>query len=249
MNNYKKLCTEFYDIDKPNAPGKTLKFYLNYIQQAKGLILEPMCGTGRFLLPLLESGFSIDGVDASHEMLQACRKNAQVRGLSPNLFRQFLHELNLPNHYDLVMIPAGSFCLITDPHEIHESIIRLYEHMNPGAKFVLEIEQLASLTGQNKSYGSREINRTDGGKIVFSWFSQFNPTERVSHSQHRYELIRDGQLIETEYEEFYLRYYEITEFRKLLESAGFTFVKTINNSIENKPCEPDDNEVFECVKL
>ena len=120
MNSYKKLCTEFYDIDKPNAPADAFEFYLHYAQQAKGAILEPMCGSGRFLLPLLEYGFSIDGIDASDDMLKACRENGHMRRLTPNLFKQFLHQLELPQRYDLGIIPAGSFCLITNPLEIQE---------------------------------------------------------------------------------------------------------------------------------
>jgi hypothetical protein len=79
-----------------------------------------MCGSGRFLLPLLEHGFSIDGVDASDDMLQACRVNGERRGLTPNLYKQFLH--------------------------------------------------------QDEPWGGRWVNRSDGGKIVISWLSQYNPT-------------------------------------------------------------------------
>src|SRR5882762_1952075 len=113
MNCSLKLCTEFYDIDKPAAPAGALGLYLRYAEQAKGPILEPMCGSGRFLIPLLEHGFAVDGVDASRDMLQACRENAQRRGLVPVLYEQFLDRLELPQRYHMVMIPAGSFCLIT----------------------------------------------------------------------------------------------------------------------------------------
>jgi hypothetical protein len=64
MNSYKTLCTEFYDIDKPNAPKEALNFYLHYVEQANGRILEPMSRSGRFLIPLLERQYDIDGLDA-----------------------------------------------------------------------------------------------------------------------------------------------------------------------------------------
>jgi SAM-dependent methyltransferase len=248
MNSYKKLCTEFYDMDKPNAPTKAFEFYLHYAQQAKGSILEPMCGSGRFLLPLLEHGFSIDGVDASDDMLQACRENGKLRRLTPNLFKQFLHQLELPQRYDLVIIPAGSFCLITDPLEIQESLRRLYAHMVPGATFVLEIERLMPRASQDEPWGGRWVNRSDGAKIVISWLSHYNPTERVSHSLHRYELIKDGQLLETEWEEFDVRLYEIGEFSTLLESAGFTTVRTLKGYGNNALDDTDDSIAFECVR-
>src|SRR5260221_937511 len=138
MNSYKKLCTEFYEIDKPHAPAEALAFYLHYAQQAKGPILEPMCGSGRFLLPLLEQGFSIDGVDDSADVLRACRESGQRRGLAPVLYEQFIDRLELPQRYHLVMIPPGSFCLLTQAMQIEESLRRLHAVMVPGATLVLE---------------------------------------------------------------------------------------------------------------
>ena len=248
MNSYKKLCTEFYDIDKPKVSTKAFEFYLRYAQQVKGKILEPMCGSGRFLLPLLEHGFSIDGVDASDDMLQACRENGQLRGLTPNLSKQFLQQLELPKRYDLVIIPQGSFCLITDPFEIQESLRRLHAHMVPGASFVLEVERLMPQEPHDEPWGGRWVNRPDGGKIVISQISHYNPAERVSHSLNCYELIKDGQLLETEWEELDIRLYESGEFTELLESTGFTAVKILKAYGNSAPDDTDESIVFECLR-
>ena len=39
-------------------------------------ILEPLCGSGRFLIPFLERGFEICGLDLSEEMLAKLKKKA-----------------------------------------------------------------------------------------------------------------------------------------------------------------------------
>ena len=248
MNSYKKICTEFYDIDKPNAPTEALEFYLRYAQKAKGLILEPMCGSGRFLLPFLEHGFSIDGIDASDDMLKACRDAGQQRGLTPNIYKQFLHQLELPQRYDLVIIPAGSFCLIINPLDIQESLRRLYAHMASGATFLLEIIRLMPQSPQDESWSGRWVNRFDGAKIVISRLNHYNPTTRVSHSLNRYELIKDGQLLETEWEELDMRLYETGEFTTLLKSVGFTNVKTLKAYGDSAPDDTDDLIIFECLR-
>jgi hypothetical protein len=49
---YKILGTKYYELDKPNAPEDALQWYLIYAKEANGLILELMCWTGRFLIPL-----------------------------------------------------------------------------------------------------------------------------------------------------------------------------------------------------
>ena len=105
MNSYGKLCTQYYDIDKPQPQADALAFYLDQAALSGGPLLEPMCGSGRFLLPLMQAGYDITGVDASPEMLAACRRKALRLGLTPDLHQQFLHELDLPCAYALVLIP------------------------------------------------------------------------------------------------------------------------------------------------
>lgn len=45
---YQSLCTQYYDLDKPEAPQDILEYYAAYAAQVKGPILEPMSGSGRF---------------------------------------------------------------------------------------------------------------------------------------------------------------------------------------------------------
>ena len=48
-NTYLKLCTQVYDLSKPTPPEEAYAFYRSYIEATRGPILEPMCGSGRFL--------------------------------------------------------------------------------------------------------------------------------------------------------------------------------------------------------
>ncbi|MBA2307027.1 hypothetical protein H0W26_02755 [Candidatus Dependentiae bacterium] len=61
---YGNLCTAFFDLDKPSPSPIEYKFYENYVKQSSGAILEPMCCSGRYLLPLFESGYNVHGFDA-----------------------------------------------------------------------------------------------------------------------------------------------------------------------------------------
>lgn len=247
MNSYKKLCTEFYDIDKPRAPKDALDFYLHYAEKASGPILEPMCGSGRFLFPLLKQGFDIDGSDASPYMLQACCDRCKSRGFTPILYEQFLEQIELPRQYGLVIIPSGSFCLVTNQLQIRESLRRIYALMLPGAKFVLEIEQHKG-PSISWPWGGRWVERPDGAKILISWLGHYNADQRIAQAFNRYELIKDGQLLETEFEDFDLRRYDLAEFRELLEVTGFKEIKTFKVYALSEPDETDDSVVFECSK-
>jgi SAM-dependent methyltransferase len=246
MNAYKKLCTEFYDIDKPEAPRDALDFYLKCAGRAGGPILEAMCGSGRFLVPMLERGFDVDGVDASPHMLGACREKCAARGLNPRLREQLLHELDLPRKYPLVFIAAGSFNLITDLNQVRESLRRIRNVMLPDAKLVLETGQHKPKESSSWPWGGRWITRPDGAKIIISWLGSYDARTSISKSVNRYDLIKDGRLLETEFEDFDLRRYDLAELCALLEAAGFGPARTFKTFDFAPPPETEDEVIVEC---
>ena len=76
---YGKIYSESYDSDSLDTSGRKhplVAFYLNRWEQVEKPtpVLEPMCGTGFSLIPFLEAGADIDGLDASPYMLEECRK-------------------------------------------------------------------------------------------------------------------------------------------------------------------------------
>jgi SAM-dependent methyltransferase len=93
LDTYLDLCTQIYDLSKPTPPEDAYNFYRNYLKNAKGLILEPMCGTGRFLIPFMEEGFYIRGFDASAHMLEALLAKAKLKNLKPNVSQGFVENL------------------------------------------------------------------------------------------------------------------------------------------------------------
>ena len=78
QNYYGSLCTEMYEILHEQAPQDELDFYLSYAEKGKK-ILEPLCGSGRFLVPFLERGFDISGMDLSGEMLAKLKQKGDRR--------------------------------------------------------------------------------------------------------------------------------------------------------------------------
>lgn len=84
--DYGRLATEVYEIDKPVGRSfGALEYYVRHLAGVTGRILEPATGTGRVLIPLLEAGFAVEGLDSSPEMLAVCRQHCRDRGLDPVL--------------------------------------------------------------------------------------------------------------------------------------------------------------------
>jgi SAM-dependent methyltransferase len=94
---YGRLATEVYELDKPvgrTFPG--LEYYARQLAGITGRILEPACGTGRVLIPLLEAGLAVEGLDSSPDMLAVCRQPGRDRGRAGDNVRALLGTCPVP---------------------------------------------------------------------------------------------------------------------------------------------------------
>ena len=124
----------------------------------------------------------------------------------------------------------------------------MYDHLFSEGELVLEIE---TPRAQSKSQGrwvGRWITRHDGAKIILSCLSVYDPEEQIERSIHRYDLFKEGHLLDTEFEDFDLRFYEQAEFQQLLEATGFIDVKSSKPYRDTEPDDRDDTMVFSCRK-
>jgi SAM-dependent methyltransferase len=222
---YKRLLTEAYDLDKPEAPAGELERWLRYARAARGPVLEVMCGSGRFLVPLAVAGIDIDGIDASVDMLAACKKRCDEQGVSPGLHRQFAQELDLPRRYSLAFIAAGSFGLIIDDADCRAALHQLFEHLEPGAVLVVDAETPAVAPRRTGRWFGRWWNRPDGATIVLRELGRYDPETRIEEGLGIYELFVDGRLVETELNNWVRRFWTAEELEIELSSAGFVDIE------------------------
>jgi SAM-dependent methyltransferase len=249
MSQYGKLSTEFYALDKSDAPPDAFEFYEAFAREARGPIHEPMCGSGRFLLPLLVQGFDISGSDSSPNMLDVCRARAKKVGLSPLLSQQLLEELSCEPAPSLIFIPSGSFGLLLDDVIVLAALRQVHEVLAAGGTFLVEAERLLpSAPEVSGAWGGRWVERSDGAKLILSWLNQYSGSANLTTSVHRYELVKDGQLLGVEYDDFRVRSYESEEFRSLLERAGFENIAALKPYARAPADESDEAIVFHCRK-
>ncbi len=245
LDTYLSLCTEVYDLSKPNPPEDAYAFYRDYVMRANGSILEPMCGTGRFLLPLLEEGFNVHGFDASDHMLKALHAKANAKNLEPTIWKGFVEDLKRPEKYNLIFIPSGSFCLIIDPVAVKAALQTLYDHLSDDGVLLFEGETLKAVPPLDVWRGS--VWRKPNGQMIM--LSQLATMEgNVCNSIGKYELIHNNSIIHIEIEELKVRIYDRLELTEILNSCGFKVraIKAFDSSAT--PDENDESVVYECRK-
>ena len=221
MASYGTLCTEFYDLDKPHAPARALAFYIRRAREAGGRILEPMSGSGRFLLPMRQSGLLVDGVDSSPAMLQACRAHARRLGIDVNLHLQDLSSLALPSRYAMAFIPSGSIGLITDGEALRRSLTRVHSHLHPGGVLFLEIVDQSETAGVATELEPRTVRCPDGSAITYSCVVSRSPDSGEIRFAGTYTKREGVRVVATEVEEIALRVYGAARLSAELAACGF----------------------------
>lgn len=242
--SYLNLCTQFYDLTKPVAGPKEIAFYEKILRADSGLILEAMCGSGRLLIPLLQKGLILEGVDNSKNMLQSCQKRSKEKGFDIQLYNQNLKDLALQKKYSTIFIAIGSFQLIHDREEAFSVLQKLFLALLPGGKLIIETfvpwdSIKDSIEGSTLLDHSKEITSERIASSPNNDFYIINKSlvvvyfkEQIEKIQTRYEKWICGKFKYAEEEEYIVRWYHRFEMELLLEKAGFSSVSIIDESFE-----------------
>lgn len=248
FDTYCELSTQVYDLLRPEAPPDAYQFYRSYAEELKGKILEPMCGSGRFLLPLNEEGFEVDGFDGSEYMLGVLREKARIKKIRPNVWNSLVQTLQVPEKYNLIFIPSGSFGHIIELDIVMSSLQKIYEHLNKDGVFLFEVESSASVINQLNAWKGDIHCRADGKMIVANRLITLK--EDICFGLVRYELLDSNQVIQSETELLKVRFYNDSQvLNKMLSDVGFKSIrhlKTFNREVKANVKDPAI--VYECRK-
>lgn len=248
LDTYRSLCTQFYDLSKPRPPQDVYEFYRKYVAAAKGPILEPMCGTGRFLLPLLAEGFAVEGFDASRHMLEKLHKKAQAMNLQPVVWQDYLENFHCEAPPDLIFIAAGSFGLITDLTMAQTCLTHIAQQLSEEGIFVFEVETLAAEPTTFNVWRQSEYP-DETNKIVRGYFADRAFQDQVLTTECCYELWEGERKLQSETEFLKVRYYSPQIMMDMLHKAGFKSIKMVHAFDQDQVVQDTDAEiVFECRK-
>ena len=92
-----------------------------------------------------------------------------------------------------------------------------------------------------------EAVRPSDGATVRRWFRcPYDVPNRLQHTQDRYEVTREGEILETEFHEAspYLTWYLASEALALVENAGFVDVHTESDFTSEPATDADTSYVI-----
>jgi SAM-dependent methyltransferase len=232
-----------YEILHDKAPQDELDFYLSYAEKNKK-ILEIMCGSGRFLVPFLEYGYNICGVDFSVEMLEKLKLKAPEADVE----YADIAEYTTNEQFDYIFISSGSVSLFTDMNLCQKILKKIKGLLAPAGKFVFAVDTIAAKCLDNDDYEmSVSVKMKNGFDLVLKTKNYFDVQQQIQFSPGIYELYDRDKLLKSEHMDFQTHLYKFGEMENYLREAGFTEIKTYS-SFEKEIAIDDccDMFLFEC---
>lgn len=243
QNYYGSLCTEMYEILHEQAPQDELNFYLSYAEKGEK-ILEPLCGSGRFLVPFLEHGYDISGMDLSEEMLEKLRQKTP----GAKVIRADIINYAVLEKYDYIFIPSGSMSLFTDMNMCRDILRKMKDFLAPGGKFVFAVDTVWDRCAEDGEYEvSISVKTKKGYNLILKTKNHYDENSQTQFSPSIYELYNGAELLQRENMDFQTHLYRYGEMEEYLKECGFKSVSTYSNFRKeiavNDKCEMF---IFEC---
>jgi SAM-dependent methyltransferase len=224
---YEGMVAEAYDAWLP--PGSELPgdaYLAELIDDGDGPGLELGSGNGRALIPLLEEGLDVDGVDSARTMNEICAAHARARGVDVTLHLADIAPLALGRRYRTITCPAGTFTLV-DVDCAGAALASYLEHLEPGGTLGLAlfvpVEELGSrFEWRLRRTGTRA---SDGVTFVAHEAVCCDEESQLQLSLTRIEAFdADGRLTDTLLRKQRLRWWRRPEIEETLRAVGYSDV-------------------------
>jgi SAM-dependent methyltransferase len=219
MDIYEKLA-RFYDLEHADLTAD-LVFYLHFARQAAGPVLEVGCGSGRVMLPLVEAGIDVTGVDSSTAMLALARSKLDDRA---RLIEDDMRTVALPQRFDLIIISINTFMHLLTTIDQVDALTNLARHLTAEGQLIIDLPAGDELVHQDpdarltleQTFLDPDTNR-QVMKFVASRIDWATQRQDVTYVYD--ELLKDGSLHRTVIP-MILRHVFRYELMLLLEKAG-----------------------------
>ena len=247
---YRKLHAEWYELASAQVDhSEEIDCLVNRIDESSEPILGLGSGTGRVLVPLMERGFDVYGIDTSKDMMARCRTICESKGLKAKLFEQSMVDFALPQKFGMIVLASGSLGLFTSDQDILSTFERVMHHLKPGGLFIFEFQPVPAEDNKNDNKWSGNWLK-EPNDVVIAWrqMMEHNTEKHTWKQLFIIEKFVNGNLVETEVNERVGRYFTVDEAKYYAESTGFEDVKITNWLTEEPPSKDSKVITVRCKR-
>lgn len=215
----------YYDADFGYFE-EDIPFYRELARRCGGPILEPMCGSGRILLPLARAGYRLTGVDVSPTLLQVARTKLAAAGLlgQVELLEADIRQPLQPGAFGLALIGLNSFMHLTSTNDQLAALRQIHAVLRPDGLLALDLfnPDLRAIASYNNELVFDKVLVLEDGSLVHKFVTQqADPATQTITTQFIYDEQDATGLVRRNVQPFSLRWLYRFELEHLLARAGF----------------------------
>lgn len=226
---YRALHAEWYELRSAKGDhSEEIEYWAKSIEESGEPALELGSGTGTKLIPLLERGLDVVGIDTSPAMTARCIAACEAKGLKPEIHAQSMLEFDLPREFGLIFLDSGGLGLFTSDQDIESLFERVMSHLKPGGLFIYEFQPVPDKPWNDTNWTGNSVRGPDGVLITLRVNRAYDATTNIWEQVYILEKFVDGQLLETEANERTGRFFLIDEAVQYAKVAGFEEIGATN---------------------
>jgi SAM-dependent methyltransferase len=211
------LFARYYDGVMQNIDYKEWVKYLLKVRKRfcpdAHLMVDLACGTGNVLIPLLNKGYNVIGIDSSSDMLKQIHKKGIKPSYQTELIQMDMRQLGLPSPSDFMYSLNDSFNYLLSHTELNQQFQVCYENLRPGGLLFFDLSSEENIY-QNFTLPIFETQP----HFALNWTNQYNKQSRILESNLDFFDLEDQQV----YREVHLqRIHDIDEVVSVAEAVGF----------------------------
>ncbi|MGX1983154.1 methyltransferase family protein [Thermolongibacillus altinsuensis] len=207
-------------------------------------LLDLGCGTGELSIRLAQKGFAVTGIDLSEHMLAVAQAKAEEIGLTIPFFQQDMRELNGFSPFDHIVCFCDSLNYLQTEKDVFETFQRVYAHLKDGGLFLFDVHSPFKIDHLFLGQGTFASNDE---QVSYIW--NCFPGEWKHSVEHDLTFfVKNENGTYERYDECHVqRTYEIDQYRKWLEEAGFHLLE-ICADFKNEPPSERSERIFFIAK-
>lgn len=218
---YLSLEAELHDAFwEAEDDGSEITLMADFMREHPGPALEMGAGSGRLMFPLVASGFAVEGVELSRDMLGLAKERTRQTGVDAPIHEGDISQWDDGRKFASVLAPAFTLQLAADP----QATLRHWHTLlaDPGALYLTVFMPYAELLGdlpENQWYEDHRVTLKDGRKGLLETRHQLDHQRQLLVREHRYFLSGPPPL--THKSRQVIRWFEHSQMMAMLADCGF----------------------------
>lgn len=255
MYVYGGMEAELYDRLDELSDFEDLSFYQWFVDSVEGPVLDLGCGTGRVLLPLVERGLEVVGLDGSQAMLDLCAKRLVESGRDAELIRGDMRNFDLgERRFGTILIPGFSIQMLLEDGDVDACLSCCRKSLRDDGQLIVSTHLPWEMIWDGRSECPMEERKAvdleeSGERLLASQGWAIDVILQRLLLKNRFQrFAKGGEVLASEEKEMTIRWHLPHEMMMRIGEAGFSDI-SLYGDFDFEPPEPDSESIVYLARL